>query len=70
MMLEQMIFLMEIHKKKKNLDPYLTPYTFIWDGSQVLPSTKPKTKKLLGESIALGDVKLGKGFLGHTRQSP
>lgn len=34
-------------KNKKSLDPYLTPYTLIWDGSQVLPSMKPKTKKLL-----------------------
>lgn len=37
----------EKQKTKKSLDPYLTPYTLIWDGSQVLPNPKPKTNKLL-----------------------
>lgn len=58
---------LKIIKKSRHL-----PHTIhIWDdGSQVLPSTKTKTEKLLEKSIGeVGDVELGKSFLGHTRQS-
>lgn len=54
--------------KKTNLCLYLAPYTFTWEGPQVLSSTKPQTKKLLEEIGGHGDLEVGKVFLGHRNQ--
>lgn len=51
-------------KNKKSLDPYLKPYTLFGMDHRFYQTQNPKLISFW--KIDLGDVQVGKGFLGHT----